>query len=479
MSGQRRVLLGVLFGLTIAFHWLPPLRESLWLDETVSYWIAAAPFREMLARAQTYQYSSVYFPLLWLVYRIDMGHSELLLRLPSVLAVLAAAAFLHRTARELFDREAGWLTAIAFASLQVVAFAASNARPYGFGLLMVTAAMFFHLRWLRGAGGLREGLLGVGLACAGVYFQPLLGLLLAVQAIGACAWLLAGRLSWRDAIAAGAVAAALLVPDREAIASLFERREMLSWLPPPSPAALAAVFLPPLLLFGFSRWASAARAKAAAREAPEARSLCWLVLLWCVLPPLVLLAVSLVTPTQLFSPRYYGAAAPALAILAGSAIHRLRDFRTRLLVVAALAAGSIIWTDARDSSFVDWREQAAVVRSLALPETTPVLIHSQLIEAAQIDWLEDPERRQYLLAPLAPYPIEGRVIALPYDLRAPALVAYLDRVYRRQLASAERFVVSGRYPEGFRTWFARRAPEFEARDVGGVLVFERGRPQTP
>ena len=65
---------------------------------------------------------------------------------------------------------------------------------------------------------------------------------------------------------------------------------------------------------------------------------------------------------------------------------------------------------------------------------------------------------------------------MPYDLGTRAAGEYLDRIYQRELALADRFVVTGRYPEGFRGWFAERARGFEARDVDGVLVYERSSP---
>jgi len=57
-----------------------------------------------------------------------------------------------------------------------------------------------------------------------------------------------------------------------------------------------------------------------------------------------------------------------------------------------------------------------------------LLVRSPLIEGNQVDWLRDPEKRSYLLAPFHFYPLDGVVIALPRDFSPGGRLTYLDEV---------------------------------------------------
>src|SRR6266545_2121574 len=77
-------------------------RQSLWLDEGFSYWMANRRWTEVVAYLPLYD---IHPPLYYLVLRgmIALGGSEWLLRLPSALAGLASIGLLYALGVELFN----------------------------------------------------------------------------------------------------------------------------------------------------------------------------------------------------------------------------------------------------------------------------------------------------------------------------------------------------------------------------------------
>ena len=103
-----------------------------------------------------------------------MGTSEIVLRLPSLFAVLLAAWLLFRLGEHLFDRETGILAVAVFTSLHPVAKeAATNTRPYGIALFFVVASMLQLVRWLD-TQRLRKTLAGFIVTCAAIPYFHLL-----------------------------------------------------------------------------------------------------------------------------------------------------------------------------------------------------------------------------------------------------------------------------------------------------------------
>jgi hypothetical protein len=106
-------------------------------------------------------------------------------------------------------------------------------------------------------------------------------------------------------------------------------------------------------------------------------------------------------------------------------------------------------------------------------EDTVVLFHPAFVESAQIDWLRDPERSDYLASPLAYYPMPGRIEVLPYTLESGGQ-AYLDGLIG-DLADEERFLLVTRYPGvPYREYLeGRLGPEqWTSRQVGTFGIIQ-------
>ncbi len=93
--------------------WLVGLRAPSWLDETLTYWQVSGGLWKIWGRSQEIPSSIGYLYILGLAKSI-LGGQEIALKILSILAMLSAAYFLFRLARELFGQEIAFLTCILF-----------------------------------------------------------------------------------------------------------------------------------------------------------------------------------------------------------------------------------------------------------------------------------------------------------------------------------------------------------------------------
>jgi 4-amino-4-deoxy-L-arabinose transferase-like glycosyltransferase len=76
-----------------------------------------------------------------------LGFSEVVYRIPSVLAVGLALFLIARLAARLIHPQAGWFAAFACLSLGGFNYEAADARPYGLGTAVFAASLLFLVRW--------------------------------------------------------------------------------------------------------------------------------------------------------------------------------------------------------------------------------------------------------------------------------------------------------------------------------------------
>lgn len=116
-------------------------------------------------------------------------------------------------------------------------------------------------------------------------------------------------------------------------------------------------------------------------------------LAWAVLPPLALVAVSVVRPSLV--PRYVAASAPGVALLLALACPRI-EARLRLglplataVVVAALLAGQVAFHTTPPA--VDWRAAARTVATRSEPGDELLLAESAIRPVFEAAWRDVPE----------------------------------------------------------------------------------------
>jgi len=146
MKHVRGLWLGLLFAACVARLWLMALPSSFWVDETVTAFVVGHPHDPSLAVAPQVP-DSLYYWLPRAAIAIA-GPSEIVYRMPSILAMLAAIWIVARLAARLIHRDAAWFAAFACLGLRGIDYFAVDARPYGLGMAVAAAAAWFLVRWL-------------------------------------------------------------------------------------------------------------------------------------------------------------------------------------------------------------------------------------------------------------------------------------------------------------------------------------------
>lgn len=300
-----------------------------------------------------------YYVLMWPVVRLA-GSGELATRLPSALAMAAAAAAIVGLGQRLVSPRAGLAAGLVFAILPPVSWYGQVIRPYAVVTALAATASYLLVRALQAAAdrtGGRGWLTGYAVCLAVLgYLHPFALLLIVAHAVPVGrAWLRrAGRgagarltLGWlAAAVGALALVSPLIVMSwPQLFPPRTEDQAPTSWLKAPAlrsinglpnligprPMAVAAGVA---VLAAIAVSAVAGRARLRASWPGGLLALC---LPWLILPPAILIGVSVFSPVYTF--RYIVFCVPAGALLIGAGLAALgwRGGAAALAIITVLA----------------------------------------------------------------------------------------------------------------------------------------------
>jgi mannosyltransferase len=319
---------------------------SYWRDEAATMTAVQRPFGDLLRMmGHVDAVHGVYYMIMWAVVRLG-GTGEVVTRLPSVLAMAGAAAAVAALGRRLVSPGAGLAAGLLFAVLPQVSLYAQDAREYAFITALAATGSYLLVRAMTTAGPRRGWMAGYAV-CLGV-----MGLLNVFSLLLVGAHAITVALAWRRAGRSLAVAwlggaAGAFVIASPVLALGFAQRGTLGWLTTPQLAGaveglrkligpvsmLVALVLAAVI--GTMLAANGGRERLRAAWPPELFALS---LPWLVLPPVVLIGVSYLSPVYTF--RYVLFCAPAAALLGGAGLTALRWPGARgALAWAPVAAG--------------------------------------------------------------------------------------------------------------------------------------------
>ncbi len=403
--------------------WFSAVRAPLWLDETISYWQIDAGWFTISSRQGLSR--PAYSYILWIATKL-LGTSELALRIPSILAMLAAAYLLYRAARELFDRDISIIATIVFCLHPVVIFAAIDVRPYAFGVLAINATILclFRLRrsdslWLAALFGLLAGSI--------LHFQLLFAVILPSLVICFFAWKSVDwKTRWRQFGVALVAFVVAFIPVLPGIRYMFHTSAIHVWDEAPSFSDLGITIAPAWPLFFLT---AAALLLAAFRRSLRKQSWKDLRFVLCgllgIVPILLLFGVSRETSVHVFVERYRLVAIPGIALCWGCAVSVFESRWLRLLfcvVFVGVTAFQHFTSEDADAHSYTWKYALEVAEKNAAPDNAPVLICSDFPEA---DYLTMPTgealKDSNLFAPLSYYKLSVPVVGLPRDLNDEAM----------------------------------------------------------
>jgi mannosyltransferase len=316
-------------------------RPSLWRDEGATRAAVRRSLPQllrMLAHADIVH--GAYYLLMWFEIRAA-GTSELALRFPSAVGMAVAAGGIAALGRRLVSTRAGLTAGLVFAALPGVSWYAENARSYALVTALATVASYLLVRAMAaGPGYRRRWLAGYAVTLAALGLGNLFALLLIpAHGLTLAAWIRRARPAPASAQPGAAstqpgsaddrslvrgwlaAAAAALVVAAPVMIIAWAQRSQVNWIKPPGLATLGSLgqlLGPPVtaLLVVLATVATVAFSALRGRLRTDWPSgLLAVSLPWVLLPPAVLLIVSLIHP--LYSLRYVVFCAPAAALLAG------------------------------------------------------------------------------------------------------------------------------------------------------------------
>src|SRR2546423_394463 len=330
-------------------------RPSLWADELQTWGMATTPWPEMLAvlrwvGAIIGPYYAVEHAWVGLV-----GVSDLTLRLPSVIAMAAAAGLVGALGARLATHRVGLMAGLVFAVLPGTSRYAQEARTYAFTTFFAVLATYLLFASLRRPNFPRYLLYTIAVLLMGV-LHPIALLLLVAHGWVVFAQYRRQTLPW---LVTAFFAAAPALP---LLRLAGKQKSQVAWIPHPTrhslmvfPQDLVGVFAIGILLIVLAMFSLPLRRPTAMYTA------------WAVLPLLGLFAAGQVTP--LFLPRYLMFTLPAWALLAGVALGRahLAVAIAGVLAIAALAVPAQIAVRAPDGHGEATRQMALTIAGQSQP----------------------------------------------------------------------------------------------------------------
>ena len=322
---------------------------SYWRDEGATLAAVQRPFPQLVRMlGHVDAVHGGYYMIIWPLVRVA-GTGEIVTRLPSAVAMAAAAGLVAALGRRLVSPAAGLAAGLIFAILPQVSLYAQDARSYAMVTALGTAGSYLLVRAI-GAPGRRRGWLTGYAACLGTMAALNIFGILLVAAHAAAVALACRRqasdgarrllaLSWL----AAATAAALLASPVLALG--IAQRGTASWIKPPGPDTVASLWrlagprplVIAICLVTLGGLAASALRGRAAWGARWPAALPELAVPWLIVPPALLIGISFATP--LYVPRYVLYCLPAAALLAGAGLAALGQAVTGRAIAARTAGG--------------------------------------------------------------------------------------------------------------------------------------------
>jgi 4-amino-4-deoxy-L-arabinose transferase-like glycosyltransferase len=470
------VIYALILGVSIS-TWFIVIRAPLWLDETVSMFLIKGGWAGILSR-QVWPDAPAYSCLLWLWTKV-MGTGELMLRISSVLPMLAAVYLLYRAARGLFDQDVALVAAIVFCLHPIIIFAAIDVRPYAFAALAINATILTLVRLRHNNSNWLAALFGF-LAASIVEFQLLFAAILPALAVCFIASKIGDRKTlWRQLGIALVVFTLAFLPAIPRLQYMMhtsgthvfsEAPRLLQMISTITVRGLVIVLITFLLI-------AAAKRRLDVRNHSDR----WTVLLCASLalvPILILYGLSVGTSIHVFVPRYRLVAVPGIALCWALVVSWMDSRVLRLAFATALVAVAACVCFTAPSfhhHMYSWKNALAFAEKNASGDNAPVLICSDLPEA---DHMRMPVgtaiEETGVLPPLSYYKLTVPVAPLPRALNEEAIRA--GSVFLQQ--QAERRFLAMAFIESYGTldWLRNRAAgTHDVRELGafdGVKVLE-------
>ena len=456
--------LTVLLSLLVVAVWLPLLTRSLWVDEAGTFWMAHEGVIRAVQKSLHWPGQSLLYSAIASLFCFDgTPFRDALLRIPSVIGIAVATWFLYWFAEKKVASGAGVVAIILFLFHPNVVSVGFQARPYALAIAAVIASCWALCEWEESRS--RTCLLWYVVASTLViYLHYFFAAIFGVQVIYLLFIFVVDRRHsrWLEILCAGAAIVILAVPIIPHLLLLVsEGHTVSSYASIPrlkdfTESIMPSVLVAGLLIAGYLLHLFYPKLPQSDTRLQPA--LLVLLTAWWLLGPLLFLAVSKLTPMQIFVSRYLAFTLPAQALLfayIGITLFGSAGARVwALTAVLLFPANPIFLRFGRNPE----SELLPLIRLIRSDPTAPVFFPSLLYESQFYDWRAGNQPSSYLFAPLVAYPIPNPVFPLPY-VPTDDVKNYISDVIDSQLARAPEvlFVAAGNRWEDFATdWVTDR-----------------------
>lgn len=414
--------------------------ESLWLDETHTHWTIEQGLVQTYQRAISFQgMSPFYFLVLWFWAQI-FGTSELVLRLPSIVAFLATLYILYKICREYFNAQESLIALILTCSSSNVQVVAVSARPYSFALFFSIFSIYCLLNFKK-SDSLKNALIyGASLVLTfySHYLFAIVGILhLAILFLSKSSNS-AQLLKKFFAIVTASIIFCL--PGFYHLYIISKKQTDFAFSAPPNLFTLLQVALPlPALVYSIVVVFLIENYRAFFEKFKN-HELLNISLIWWLTAPVLLFVLSVLGPHSIFVSRYMVWSVLGLAVLLAMVCSSISSIKTRKLAFLYSVLFVLIVESGRKWEIENWRFVSKAIRELKIPTESQVLLYSGLIESKHLDWFQDQERLAYLQSPLNYYPISRKTYSLPPQIYNPQEAKYFEEVLSTVFKSNDKFI---------------------------------------
>lgn len=441
-SLREKIYLFLIFISFIAFF-ITTISQSLWLDETITYWVVKNGFGDLVYRTLHYQGKSpfyLYYFIVWCFIQI-LGSAEWVLRLPSLFSLILACFFLYKICLILFDREWALYSIIFFICLLQLQSAnlGRDARPYGLAVMFSILSIMCFIQWMHDRQTKHQiaYIISTTATCyAHIIFTPILILHL-------CYYFIFKennpKVSFRKLVLTFCIIAGFILPiGYHHLIILFGDRKLGSWAPMPGIIDLLNAWFPIklFLLYVIGAFSISYIVHRKININIE-NKLCLkrflFVLIWFFFPALFLFIISKINGASFFVDRYYFWSYPAIAIVIAGLL-RMTNYSVLKLSIILLFPTILITTKLvyyPISVVEDWKSATGYINSTNIAEKGPVLIWPGFIDTRNeklINIINDHEKKDSVLSPLSYYPLKNKkAVLLPWLPDDIDLEAFLSR----------------------------------------------------
>jgi hypothetical protein len=469
---------------------LPRLFWGFWTDEAGTYWMAIEGWQAAIQRTVNWAGQSVLYSILESFFATKGPWQELLLRAPSVAAVVVAAWQLKRIAELTIHRSAGWLAVVPFVCAPDIAEFGASARPYALALAASLGSFRYLLEWQeldpQQAGRWSTLAKYLTASVLTLYLHYLFGFIFVIQ--GAYLVFLHRR-GQRTGLAlplgALIVLPISLLPMVRSLRVTAKTTGDFAHAAKPALLQLFQICFPPLLLLGTALGVllllvSARNLKW--RPVPVRPECAFLVLTWLTLAPVSFFLVARFTENSIFAARYLLFTLPAFSLVIAWAVAGLERREWRMMLLVALFAASVLHPGMLMRAFrespASWRpplEQIAHSQS----RLAPLFVASGMANSGGLDWKEYDPATSSLYSPLTAYPIANRTIPLPYQF-SPDVQEFIQAKLQNELSKEPQVLLLAASDSELAHWMSGYLTQLgyrtETRNFNDFVVVEFRRP---